>query len=85
MANLFGTDGSQVNVLPFLIVATSIWPKLSSDQEPGSKLTVVTEDSSPQSCQDVAFVTTALSECDAAVDPLAPRPQPVKVVGVTPV
>ena len=58
---------------------------MASDQDPGARVVEAVFDSSPQSTQDVALVTTALSACDAAVDPLAPRPQPVKVVAVLPV
>ena len=80
--NLFTALGSQVNVFPFLIVATSIWPKLSRDQPPGSSVTLLEDVSSPHSNQSVAFVTAALSKCDAAVVPFVPLTQPVKSVAV---
>ena len=76
------TDGFQVNVLPFLIVATRICPKLSSDQDPGASTVFVVFDCTPQPVHKVAFVTIALSKCDAAVVPLVPLTQPVKVVPV---
>ena len=45
----FAAPASQTNVLPSLIVAISCCPKLSNDQEPGSRTTCVEVLPSPHS------------------------------------
>jgi hypothetical protein len=79
------TPGFQIKVSPSLTVAINISPKLSSDHDPGSRITVELVDPAPQPTQLEALVTIALSKCATAVVPLVPLTQPVKVVPVKPV
>ena len=60
--NLAAIEESQVNVLPFAIVATNTSPKLLNDQSPGSRVTVAASTASPHPENSVAFVTVAAVE-----------------------
>ena len=57
--NLAAIEDSQVNVLPFAIVATNTSPKLLNDQSPGSSVIVPASTASPHPVNSVAFVTVA--------------------------
>ena len=59
VVNLAVIDASHVNVLPFAIVAIRTCPKLSSDQSPGSSVTVAAFTALPYPANVVAFVTVA--------------------------
>ena len=59
VVNLAVIDASHVNVLPFAIVAIRTCPKLSSDQSPGSSVTVAALTALPYPANVVALVTAA--------------------------
>ena len=69
---------------PPVIVATSLLPKLSSDQIPGAVITSPEVDEFHAKNSD-ASVTVSPLECDAAVVPFAPLVNPVKSLPLTPV
>ena len=77
--------GFHWKVLLFFTVATNIWPKLSSDQLPGSNVTSPVGEASPQPVKFDASCTTAPSLWADLVDPDAPRDIPVTVLPATPV
>ena len=79
------TLGSQVNVFPFLMVAVSIAPKLSSDQLPGSNITDDVVVCCPQPIKFVISVTVAPLLWAAVDVPCAPLVIPVKSFELTPV
>ena len=83
--NLAAIEESQVNVLPFAIVATNTSPKLLSDQSPGSSVIVPASTASPHPVNSVAFVTVTPVLCIAGDVPFCPLVIPVSSAPATPV
>ena len=89
VVKLAAIDASQVNVLPFAIVAIRTCPKLSSDHNPGSSVTVAALTALPKLVKSVALDTVAPLLCACPLDvpnvavPKAPLVIPVKSFELT--
>ena len=83
--SLAAIEESQVNVLPFAIVATNTSPKLLKDQSPGSRVRVPASTASPHPVNSVAFVTVAPVLCIAEDVPFCALEIPVSSAPATPV